>query len=164
RLPAASRTTTRRSYEPLASEVVSQVASYGEPVAVATSVYAPPPAGRTWKVTDATPEPESEASAARATAGPPTVAPDEGCVSEPAEELVESQVVRHGALVSVARVEPLTWISTDATREVASLAATEIGTSPLTVSPCVGAPIVPSGAVLSTIFAGSVVVVTLAGM
>ena len=82
----------------------------------------------------------------------------------PSEELVESQVVRHGALVTVAMVVPFTRISTDATREVASLAATEIGTSPLTVAPCVGAPIVPSGAVLSTIFDGSVSVVTLAGM
>ena len=85
-------------------------------------------------------------------------------VAEPSDAVVESQVVRNGASVSVATAEPFTWISTEATREVASPAATRMGTSPLTSAPCVGAPIVPVGAVLSTIFAGSVVVVTLAGI
>ena len=85
-------------------------------------------------------------------------------MTEPSETPVESHVVRYGAPVSVATVEPFTRISTDATREVASLAATAIETSPLTSAPCVGEPTVPVGAVLSTIFDGSVVVVTLAGM
>ena len=84
-------------------------------------------------------------------------------VAVPSETPAESQVVRYGAPVSVATVEPFTRISTEATREVASLAATAIETSPLTSSPCAGEPTVPVGAVLSTILDGSVVVVTLAG-
>src|SRR5438876_10123503 len=85
-------------------------------------------------------------------------------LADPSPAEVESHVARYGADVSVAIVELFTRSSTDATREVASCAAAETVTSPVTVSPAAGLPTTPPGAVLWTIFDGSVGRVTLAGV
>jgi hypothetical protein len=82
-LPAASVTRTRRSYDPLATAVVSQVAAYGCAVSLAIVFQGPTPL-RYSNRTDATPAPDpSEAVAVSVTVGPPTTSAGAGVVSEP---------------------------------------------------------------------------------
>ena len=70
-LPAASVTTSWRSYEPLGSPPTFHVAWYGALESLPMPAKPPPPV-RACHSTDATPEPESVAVAVRLTA-PPTV-------------------------------------------------------------------------------------------
>ena len=168
---------------------MSKLAPNGADVSVAIVVQSPAPAGLRWNSTSVVSASEvpwrltvplatapgsanvgagAWLSTVKLRAGVVNVFPARSVmtastVAGPSEAVVESHVARYGAEVSVATVVPFTRRSTDATRDVASLAAAETVTSPETVAPAAGAPITPRGGVLSTIFDGSVVVVTFAG-
>ena len=73
---------------------MSQAAWYGEDEAEAISPYVPPVADRASNVTDATPEPVSDAFAASPTAGPPTVVPVAGSDIEPVGAVLSTRIVR----------------------------------------------------------------------
>ena len=84
---AASEITSRRSYWPSATAVVSNETDHGAEVAVPIVVHVPAPCGERWNATEATPAPgsagdgsESETVPARTEPGS-TGAPLGGCVS-----------------------------------------------------------------------------------
>ena len=66
-LPATSVVTTRRSYRPSETPVVSQLAAYGAVVSVPIVVQVELPAGARWKTTCWTSDSESPALASRPT-------------------------------------------------------------------------------------------------
>src|SRR5919204_218130 len=82
-LPALSVVTTRRSYRPSLTAVVSKLTPYGEVVSTAPMfVQLPAPAGDRWNWAEATPEPAS-AEFESTEIVPRTTAPPLGAVTEP---------------------------------------------------------------------------------
>jgi len=60
------------------------------------SVNPPPPVGRYWKRTEATPDVESDAAAVSGAAGPPISAPAAGRVSDTVGAVLSTRVVTIG--------------------------------------------------------------------
>ena len=94
-LPAESVAVARSSWRP-DSALASQKPSYGATLSVAMRLKAPPPAGRPSNVTEATPDPRSEASEPRCTFGPPTTAPVGGSLMETEGTVLSTRAVRSG--------------------------------------------------------------------
>src|SRR5262249_27917858 len=90
--PAPSITFTRSSKSPAAGGV--QEAAYGAAESTATSTKAPPPRGRYWKVTAATPEPESSAVAVSVAGPVGSEAPADGAVSVPVGGVLSTRTER----------------------------------------------------------------------
>ena len=90
-LPTLSVVTTRRSYRPSVTAVVSQPTEYGVVASLEIVVHVPVPAGELWNVAELTPDAASAEFEEIATAAPWTFALDAGTVSDPVG-LVESFV------------------------------------------------------------------------
>src|ERR671925_376750 len=99
-LPALSVVTTRRSYRPSLTAVVSKLTPYGEVVSAAPMfVHVPAPAGERWNCAEATPEPPS-AEFESTEIVPRTTAPEAGAVTEPEGLLLSTRTLPTAADVS----------------------------------------------------------------